>query len=86
MALVILVRHGQTDDNVSGRISGQGPVPLNVRGKEQAQLVAEVLAPLGVTHLLSSPIVRARQTAEILAERLQLGIAEVADLSRPSAL
>ncbi len=80
MALVILVRHGQTDDNVSGRISGQGPVPLNVRGKEQAQLVAEVLAPLGVTHLFSSPIVRARQTAEILAERLQLGIAEVADL------
>src|SRR5215468_9039940 len=44
MALVILVRHGQTDENVSGRISGQGPVPLNTRGQEQARLAAEFLA------------------------------------------
>jgi broad specificity phosphatase PhoE len=80
MALVILVRHGQTDENVSGRISGQGPVPLNVRGQEQARLAAEVLAPLGITHIFSSPLVRARQTAEFLAERLQKPIEEIPDL------
>ncbi|MGE3539552.1 MAG: histidine phosphatase family protein [Candidatus Tectimicrobiota bacterium] len=80
MALVILVRHGQTDENISGRISGQGPVPLNTRGQEQARLAAEVLAPLGVTHIVSSPIVRALQTAEILAERLQQPIQTQADL------
>jgi broad specificity phosphatase PhoE len=80
MALVILVRHGQTDENVSGKISGQGPVPLNARGREQAQLAAEVLTSLGVTHLFSSPVVRARQTAEILAQRLQMGIEEFVDL------
>ena len=80
MALVILVRHGQTDENVSGRISGQGPVPLNTRGQEQARLAAEVLAPLGITHLFSSPLVRARQTAEFLAERLQKSIEEIPDL------
>ena len=80
MALVILVRHGQTDENVSGRISGQGPVPLNARGQEQARLAAEVLAPLGITHLFSSPLVRARQTAEFLAERLHKPIEEIADL------
>ena len=80
MALVILVRHGQTDENVSGRISGQGPVPLNARGQEQARLVAEVLAPLGITHLFSSPLVRARQTAEFLAECLQTSIEEIPDL------
>lgn len=74
MALVIFVRHGQTDDNISGRISGQGPVPLNTRGQEQARLDGEVLAPLGVTRLLSSPVVRAWQTAEIIASRLQLEI------------
>src|SRR5262249_31379675 len=55
-------------------------VPLNVRGQEQARLAAEVLAPLGVTHIFSSPLVRARQTAEFLAERLQKSIAEIADL------
>jgi broad specificity phosphatase PhoE len=80
MALVILVRHGQTDENVSGRISGQGPVPLNTRGQEQARLAAEALAPLGITHLFSSPLVRARQTAEFLAERLQKSIEEIPDL------
>jgi broad specificity phosphatase PhoE len=80
MALVILVRHGQTDENVSGRISGQGPVPLNARGQEQARLAAEVLAPLGITHIFSSPLVRARHTAEFLAERLQKSIEEIPDL------
>jgi probable phosphoglycerate mutase len=80
MALVILIRHGQTDENVSGRISGQGAVPLNARGQEQARLAAEVLAPLGVTHLLSSPVVRARQTAEVIAQRLDKPIEEVSSL------
>ena len=58
MALVILVRHGQTDENINGRISGQGPVPLNARGQEQARLAAETLAPLGITHIFSSPSTR----------------------------
>lgn len=80
MALVILLRHGQTDENISGRISGQGPAPLNTRGQEQARLAADVLAPLGVTHLFSSPLVRARQTAQCLADRLQQPIAELPDL------
>ena len=80
MALLILVRHGQTDENVSGRISGQGPAPLNVRGLEQAQAAAEVLTCLGVTHVFSSPVVRARQTADVLAERLQLELEELPDL------
>src|SRR5499425_3638509 len=80
MALVILVRHGQTDENINGRISGQGPVPINARGQEQARLAAEVLAPLGITHIFSSPLVRARQTAEFLAGRLQKPIEEIPDL------
>lgn len=80
MTLVIFVRHGQTDDNISGRISGQGPIPLNTRGREQTQLVAEVLVSRGVTHLFSSPVMRALQTAEILAIRLDLGFTEIAEL------
>ena len=80
MALVILVRHGQTDENVNGRISGQGPVPLNPRGQDQARLAAKALASLGVTQLYSSPVVRARQTAEVLKTDLQLDIQEVPDL------
>lgn len=80
MALLLLVRHGQTDENVSGRISGQGPAPLNGRGQEQAKLAAEVLAPLKVNRLISSPVARAWQTATVLDERLKLGIEEEPDL------
>ena len=80
MALVLLVRHGQTDENVNGRISGQGPIPLNKRGQEQAELVAQVLAPLRVTRLMSSPVVRALQTAKILDLQLRLGIEEEPEL------
>jgi broad specificity phosphatase PhoE len=80
MALVILVRHGQTDENVSGKISGQGAIALNERGREQAQLAAEVLTTLGVTHLFCSPVLRARQTAEILAQQLRLAVTEMPDL------
>lgn len=80
MALILLVRHGQTDENVSGRISGQGPAPLNARGQEQAKLAGEVLASLNVTRLISSPVVRALQTATILDEHLQLGIEQETDL------
>jgi broad specificity phosphatase PhoE len=80
MAVVILVRHGQTDENISGRISGQGDASLNASGREQAQLAATVLIPLGVTHLFASPVARARQTAEVLAQHLQLPIEEEADL------
>lgn len=80
MALVILVRHGQTDENMSGKISGQGAVPLNAHGLEQARLAAQVLDPLGVTHVVSSPVVRARQTAEIIAQRLGKSISTEPDL------
>lgn len=76
MALVILVRHGQTDENINGRISGQGSIPLNTRGQEQARLAAEVVASLGVTHLVSSPLVRARQTADIIAQHVSISIVE----------
>jgi broad specificity phosphatase PhoE len=80
MALMILVRHGQTDDNLSGKISGQGAAPLNARGREQAAAVADVLTCLGVSRILSSPLLRSRQTADILAQRLHLDLEERHDL------
>ena len=80
MALLLLVRHGQTDENVSGRISGQGTAPLNGRGQEQAKLAAQALAPLRVTRLISSPVARAWQTAAIVDAQLQLGIEKEPDL------
>jgi len=74
-----LVRHGQTDWNAQGRWQGQTPdaPPLNATGLAQAQAVAEQLAVqdgLTFAAIYSSDLLRARQTAEAIAQRLGLPI------------
>jgi probable phosphoglycerate mutase len=77
----ILVRHGVTDHTTDKRFSGglasKNP-PLNDEGREQARATGEWLAPLSGTFdaLVSSPVLRTRQTAEILAEFFDLEIDE----------
>lgn len=74
------VRHGQSTWNVLDRMQGRelGP-PLTDLGRTQAAAAAEELAALGVTRVLSSPAVRAQQTARIIADRLDL-LVETEDL------
>lgn len=65
-----LVRHGLYDqDDPRDETTGQGLVPV---GREQARLVGERLAALGVrfTTLITSPLTRARETADIIATLL----------------
>lgn len=80
MAQVWLIRHGQTDWNVQGRWQGQTPdaPPLNATGVAQAHALAETLAQQAEQSafqaLYSSDLLRARQTAEIIALRLRLPV------------
>ena len=71
-ALVYLARHGQTDYNAQLRFQGRLPVPLNENGRSQARELAEAAATLSFAVLWCSPLLRARQTADIVAERLGL--------------
>lgn len=64
MTELILIRHGETDWNRELRFQGQLDVPLNEIGLVQAQRVAERMAREPVRHLVSSDLLRARQTAE----------------------
>lgn len=64
--MLIVVRHGETDANASGRLLGRTDVALTERGREQARRVADVLAPLGVSRVVSSPLQRAVDTASAL--------------------
>ncbi len=73
---LFLVRHGETDWNVAGRLQGRRDVPLNSLGRAQAVRVGRVLAQLAgdVTrlHYVSSPLSRALETMRILRTALDL--------------
>jgi probable phosphoglycerate mutase len=71
---VILVRHGETDWNVSGRLQGHSDTPLNAAGKIQAARVAQRLGRETVQALYSSDLARAFETATIIGQQLALPV------------
>lgn len=65
--VVVLARHGETAWNVEGRIQGRLDVALSPRGVEQAAALGRRLAVEGVRGIVSSPLRRARDTADAIA-------------------
>ena len=78
MSELWIVRHGETDWNREGLYQGIADIPLNELGLEQACSAAErlVQARRGFSAIYSSPLSRARQTAEQTALRLGLPVRE----------
>jgi broad specificity phosphatase PhoE len=75
-------RHGQSEANVLRVISNRGLVhPLTELGQQQAAELAQSLASVPITKIYSSPLLRAQQTAEIVAATLGLPF-ELADALR----
>ena len=72
---IVLVRHGRPDE---GHAERPHDPPLADDGRRQAHAVADALAGEGIDRIVTSPLLRARQTAEPLAARLGL-VAEVVD-------
>ena len=58
-----IIRHGQTDWNVQGRLQGRQDIPLNAAGRSQAQMLAKGMEKRPVTAIYSSPQLRAMETA-----------------------
>ncbi len=71
----LLLRHGQTALSVERRFAGRGDVPLTETGRRQAAEAGSALAARGGAELIvTSPLGRARRTAEAVAERTGAGL------------
>lgn len=65
---MLLVRHGETDWNREGRFQGIKDIPLNDRGREQAGKAAAYLQSVQIDKAVSSPMLRPKETAEIILQ------------------
>lgn len=73
--LVYLARHGQTPLNESDVLRGLADPPLDQAGQDQARRLGAALGPRGLCAVIASPLLRARQTAQPVADRAGLEVA-----------
>ena len=78
---LILVRHGESVGNHENRLQGQEDYPLTEQGRLQAVLTSHRLLSLGTSAVYSSHLMRARETAVAIGERLGVEPAILEDLS-----
>jgi probable phosphoglycerate mutase len=72
MRRLFLARHGETEWNALGRLQGHTDIPLNEAGRAQARALAVSVAGSGIAAVVTSDLVRARETGEIVAAALGL--------------
>ncbi|HEV7391536.1 MAG TPA: histidine phosphatase family protein [Burkholderiales bacterium] len=75
------LRHGQTETNAHRLVAGSLDVDLTPLGREQALAAAKALAREPITQIYSSPLKRARHTAEPIAKALNVPIAIIAEIA-----
>jgi 2,3-bisphosphoglycerate-dependent phosphoglycerate mutase len=73
---ILLLRHGESQDDIINAYGGWADFPLTEKGKEQIKASAEKIHHLGISFdkILSSPLKRAQQSAEILSEKLSTSV------------
>lgn len=81
---LILARHGEADGSREFRFNGSSDVALTAHGEQQALRLADALAPLAPVAVYSSPLVRARATAEAVAAVAHLAVEILPELREQS--
>lgn len=81
MTTICLIRHGETDWNAAGRLQGKTDIPLNYTGVKQAEACGTFLTSSHYDVLITSPLKRARQTAEIINQLLHLPLIVMDDFA-----
>lgn len=69
---IYLIRHGETDWNIERRLQGREDTELNANGIRQAEACGKAFLNIPVDGVVSSPLKRAKQTAEIIASFLDV--------------
>jgi broad specificity phosphatase PhoE len=77
---ILLARHGETDWNFERRVQGHSDRPLNERGRAQARALADELEGEQIDAVYASDLVRAHETARLVAERIGLGVTVLPEL------
>ena len=71
--VVLLMRHGETPWNREGRVMGRNPIELDDAGRRQVESAVPLARTLAPDLIVSSPLVRARQSAEIIKSGIGAG-------------
>lgn len=71
---LLLIRHGQTTYNVTGRMQGHLDTELSEVGLSQARAAADLLVDKQITAIVSSDLIRARDTAAVIGEKLGIKV------------
>ncbi|MEA1940444.1 MAG: histidine phosphatase family protein [Candidatus Caldatribacteriota bacterium] len=72
--LIIFARHGECEGNIKGMFRGRTDFPLNERGLIQAQDLAQELKDYPIKYIFSSPLSRAKQTAEAIGKKCKVEV------------
>jgi len=75
-----LLRHGQTDWNIELRLQGSSDIPLNETGRNQAAVAGATFSREDWDVIIASPLSRARDTAQIVAQQLNMPVVIVPEL------
>lgn len=78
--MIYFVRHGETDFNIQGKVQGQLDIPLNENGIKQAENLSVTLKNYKIDIIFCSPLLRAKQTAEIINQNHNVEILFLDDL------
>jgi broad specificity phosphatase PhoE len=70
MQKIYMVRHGQSQANAAQIVAGQQQSSLTEIGKQQAKTAGEAAKKLGINYIICSPMGRAQETAQIIAEAI----------------
>lgn len=79
MTRICLVRHGETDWNALGMLQGKTDIPLNQKGINQAKECGEFLKSATWDVVVTSPLTRAKQTAEIVRRFIDKPLIELVE-------